>query len=147
MNCPKCQSGENVKAGFTAGKQRYKCKDKECGCHFTRSTPKGEPLEKKRQAVHLYLEGVGFRAIGRLLGVSHVSVQDWVAQAAEKLENLVPLYPARVELLELDEMHHYVGKKVMKSGYGLLLPIGDANCWPSRLAIVEQKLPLTSGLK
>jgi len=145
MNCPKCQSGENVKAGFTAGKQRYKCKG--CGCHFTRSTPKGEPIEKKRQAVHLYLEGVGFRAIGRILKVSHVSVQDWIAQAAEKLESLVPLYPAQVELLELDEMHHYVGKKVTKSGYGLLLPIGDADCWPSKLVIVGQKPPLASGIK
>ena len=109
MNCPQCMSGHNVKAGFNNSKQRYKCKL--CGCHFTRSIPKGEPTEKKRQAVHLYLEGLGFRAIGRLLNVSHVTAQVWVAKAAERLEQLVPLYPARAEMIELDEMHHYVGKK------------------------------------
>src|SRR5258708_6135990 len=101
MHCPKCEKDNKVKAGFTKGKQRYKCND--CGCFFTRSTSKGEPIEKKRQAVQLYLEGLGFRAIGRFLRVSHVAVQNWVAQAAEHLETLVPLYPAKAELIELDE--------------------------------------------
>ncbi len=137
MNCPKCGMEKNVKAGFNNGKQRYKCK--ECGCHFTRSTPKGEPVEKKRQAVHLYLEGLGFRAIGRFLKVSHVAVQVWIAQAAERLEILVPLYPARTELVELDEMHHYLGKKTTKSGYGLLLHIDDAEHSLPRWVAVERR--------
>jgi transposase-like protein len=137
MQCPKCGLLENVKAGFNAGKQRYKCK--KCGCHFTRSTPKGEPPEKKRQAVQLYLEGLGFRAIGRFLNVSHVTVQDWVARKAESLETLVPLYPARAELLELDEMHHYIGKKRTQSGYGLLLRIDGAGHLPPKWVAVEQR--------
>lgn len=139
MHCPKCGLEKNVKAGFNNGKQRYQCKA--CGCHFTRPTPKGEPVEKKRQAVQLYLEGLGFRAIGRFLGVSHVTVQAWIAQAAEKLETLVPLYPARAELVELDEMHHYVGKKPTKSGYGLLLRTDGAGSSPSRWVAVERKQP------
>ena len=139
MDCPKCSSNSNVKAGFNAGKQRYKCK--QCGCHFTRSTPKGEPKEKKRQAVQLYLEGLGFRAIGRVLNVSHVAVQNWVAQASEGLEKLTPLFPARVELLEIDEMHHYVGKKIIRSGYGLLLRTEDAGSWPAKwVAVIQQQL-------
>lgn len=137
MNCPKCGLEKNVKAGFNNGKQRYKCK--ECGCHFTRSTPKGKSPECQRQAVQLYLEGLGFRAIGRFLKVSHVTVQDWVAQAAERLESLVPLYPARAELIELDELHHYVGKKNTKFGYGLLLRIDDAGHLPPRWVAVEQR--------
>lgn len=137
MNCPKCALENNVKAGFNAGKQRYKCK--ECGCHFTRSTPKGEPAEKKRQAVQLYLEGLGFRAIGRFLNVSHVTIQDWVAKKAEALETLVPLYPARAELLELDEMHHYIGKKTMNAGYGLLLRIDDAGPLQQKWVVVERR--------
>jgi DNA-binding NarL/FixJ family response regulator len=32
-------------------------------------------MSVKRQALQLYLEGLGFRSIGRFLGVSHVSVQ------------------------------------------------------------------------
>lgn len=35
---------------------------------------RGMPMEMKRQALHLYLEGLGFRAIGHLLGVSNVAV-------------------------------------------------------------------------
>jgi len=44
------------------------------GCKYTRSTPRGISVEIKRQALQLYLEGLGFRAIGRLLGVSNVAV-------------------------------------------------------------------------
>ncbi|SHF51337.1 hypothetical protein SAMN05443633_1304, partial [Chryseobacterium arachidis] len=33
MKCYKCQSENKVKAGFTRGLQRYKCKD--CGCYFS----------------------------------------------------------------------------------------------------------------
>jgi transposase len=33
-----------------------------------------KPKSMKKQALHLYLEGLGFRSIGRLLGVSNVSV-------------------------------------------------------------------------
>jgi transposase-like protein len=36
------------------------------------------PTSIKRQALQLYLEGLGFRSIGRFLGVSHVSVQKWI---------------------------------------------------------------------
>jgi hypothetical protein len=136
---------KHVKAGFNAGKQRYKCK--ECGCFFTRPTPKGEPIEKKRQAIHMYLEGLGFRAIARVLKVSHVTVQDWVAKKAQHLETLVPLYPARVKILELDELHHYIGKKTMPAGSGLLLLMDNAECWPQKWVAVERKQPPSFGAK
>ena len=146
MKCLKCGLEKHVKAGFNADrKQRYKCK--ECGCFFTRSTPKGEPIEKKRQAIHMYLEGLGFRAIGRILKVSHVTVQDWVAKKAQHLEILVPLHPARVKLLEIDELHHYIGKKVMPAGFGLLLLISNAESYPTQWVVVEKKLPTSSGTK
>jgi len=145
MNCPKCRVENNVKAGFNNGRQRYKCKS--CGCHFTRPTPRGKPIEAKRHAVHLYLEGVGFRGIGRLLKVSHVTVQDWIALAAESLEALVPLYPARVDILELDEMHHYIGKKTMLFGSGLLLDIANAKSLQPKWVAVARKQRKSSGIK
>ena len=145
MQCPKCGLDKNVKAGFNAGKQRYKCK--ECGCYFTRSTARGETLEKKRQAIHMYLEGLGFRAIARVLRVSHVAVQKWVAQKARHLETLVPLYPARVKMLELDELHHYIGKKTTPAGSGSLLLMVNAECWPQQWAVVERKPLPNSGIK
>jgi hypothetical protein len=59
-----------------------------------------------------------------------------LVQAAEKPESLVPLYPGADELLELDEMHHYV-KKAVNPKYGLLLLISNADSWPTKLAVVE----------
>ena len=120
MHCPKCQGGEKVRAGLNAGKQRYKCKA--CGCHYTRSTRKGYFVRRKNKAIQLYLEGLGFRAIGRLLNVSNVTVLNWVREAGKALT------PAEVEtsmetphLLELDELWHYIQKKTDNAGYGLLL--------------------------
>ena len=57
----------------------------------------------KKEAIGYYLEGIGFRRIERLLGVSHVSVINWVKKEAEKLKNLQPK-EEKVDVLELDEM-------------------------------------------
>ncbi|KAA6334071.1 hypothetical protein EZS27_017586 [termite gut metagenome] len=35
----------------------------------------------KKQALHLYLEGLGFRSIGKLLGVSNATVLNWIPLA------------------------------------------------------------------
>jgi len=70
MNCPKCNCSKSVKSGKVKERQRYKCKG--CGCNYTvelKSTAK--PKSQKEQALHLYLEGLGFRSIGRILGVSN----------------------------------------------------------------------------
>jgi len=64
MDCPKCQNHKSVKDGIVKGKQRYKCKS--CNYRYTvelKSTAK--PKNTKRQALELYLEGLGFRSIGR----------------------------------------------------------------------------------
>lgn len=115
-SCPKCFGIEKVKAGFNNQKQRYKCKV--CGCFYTRSTKKGYTQEEKRQAIHLYLEGLGFRSIGRFLRVSHVTVQNWIREAGEGIGQFKPMYPAKVERIEMDEMWHYVGKKRTSGGSG-----------------------------
>ena len=87
MNCSKCNCFHSVKSGKIKGIQRYKCK--ECGCNYTvsiKSTAK--PKSVKRQALHLYLEGLGFRSIGRILGVSNVSVLNWLRDFGEKVQEL-----------------------------------------------------------
>jgi transposase len=87
MNCPKCNCSKSVKSGKIKERQRYKCKD--CGCNYTvelKSTAK--PESQKRQALHLYLEGLGFRSIGRILGVSNVSVLNWIRDFRKKVQEL-----------------------------------------------------------
>ena len=100
MKCPKCGQMEKTKNGFHRGKQRYKCKC--CGCNYT-GGKNGYPNHIKQKAIKYYLEGNGFRRIERLMGVSHVSVINWVKQFASKFKN-IPKKCEKVDILELDEM-------------------------------------------
>ena len=114
--CPKCGHNECRKDGIVQGRQRYFCKS--CGYrHTVRS--RGKSATIKRQALELYLEGLGFRSIGRFLGCSHVAVYNWIrafGEAAEKIRS-----DKAIEVVEMDEMHTYVSSKKTTAGYGLLL--------------------------
>src|ERR1044072_6814706 len=79
IHCPHCSSSaQQTKSGHTrTGGQRYRCK--ECQRIYTpEPKPLGYPEETKREAVRLYLEGTKFRRTGRVLGVNHQSVVNWV---------------------------------------------------------------------
>ncbi|MDO9213892.1 MAG: helix-turn-helix domain-containing protein [Methylococcales bacterium] len=66
--------------------------------------------EVKRQALALYLEGLGFRSIGRLLNCSHVAVYQWIKQYGEQ-DRLDELPATELDVVEMDEMHSYIGSK------------------------------------
>ncbi len=136
MNCPRCKSSKIVKAGFQSGKQRRKCK--ECGRLFVKLSPRGFAPEVKAQAVAIYLEGLGFRAIGRLLGVSNVSVLKWIRSAANALPE--PAKPAVVDVLELDELWHFVKKRLKHSGCGLRLTVNETSLLTSKQVAVVHRL-------
>lgn len=112
--CPHCASSEQqTKSGHTrTGSQRYKCK--ECQRIYTpEPKPLGYPEETKREAVRLYLEGTNFRRIGRVLGVNHQSVVNWVNSYHASLpapEQAV----AAPETLEMDELFTFIGSKKRK---------------------------------
>ena len=77
ISCPKCQSQEYVKSGSIKGRQRYKCKT----CNYYFSVQKlGKKIDDYVviKALQLYIEGISYREIERILGVSHVSVMNWV---------------------------------------------------------------------
>ena len=67
----------------------------------------------------MYLEGLGFHSIARLLNVSHVTVMNWVKKYGRELSKI--RNPKPVQIMELDEIHSYVGRKKTTDGYGLLL--------------------------
>ncbi|WP_076611662.1 IS1-like element ISMba2 family transposase [Methanosarcina barkeri] len=118
MNCPRCNSSTHKKNGIVFGRQRYKCHD--CGYNYTvevKSTASSPSV--KRQALQLYLEGLGFRSIGRFLGVSHISIQKWIKKFGQELEDLKS--ENEISIVEMDEMHTYIGNKKNISGSGLLL--------------------------
>ena len=85
MDCPKCKNTEYCKAGFAGGCQRYKCKDSRYYYTvFQKSEVKSAAT--KRLAFQMYLEGLGFRAIGRILGISYGTVYQWVKKWGINLE-------------------------------------------------------------
>lgn len=63
MPCPQCKSTQNKKNGFRRGKQSYKCKS--CGYQYVENpiSRKYSP-EVKKLCLKMYLNGMGFRAIG-----------------------------------------------------------------------------------
>ena len=100
------------------GRQRYKCK--ECGCNYTVDYEKTSAKDKKmRFALALYLEGLGFHSIARLLDVSHVTVMNWIKKFGAALSLI--RNPKPVKTMELDEMHTYLGSKKTTDGFGLAL--------------------------
>ena len=110
MNCPHCKKENIVKNGSSMhGRQRFLCRD----CQRTFGVKDGRRVEAATQAHarRLYLEGVGFRGIERLLGVSHVSVMNWVKAQAQALPPLPGVDPAEVEWVECDELCTFIGKK------------------------------------
>ena len=72
MRCLRCKSDQRIKDGIVKGRQRYQCKA--CGFRYTVEYKSGITPYFKRLALMMYLEGLGFRSIGRILGVSNVAV-------------------------------------------------------------------------
>lgn len=122
--CKRCQATEYVKNGSVRGLQRYRCR--KCSCNFTATKPRGKPAAMKALALLLYAMGnMSFCGIARLLKVSDVSVLRWARAAALELPE--PEMPADVELVNLDEMHHFLKKRQARYGFGerLILSTGE----------------------
>src|SRR6478735_9723936 len=117
MKCSRCGGEEIIKNGLMHSHQRYKCKG--CGFSFTKGY-RGKPEELRQQALKLYLEGMGFRAIGRVLGVSNVTVLNWVRAYGQLAEQVLEQQSGKeVKTAELDELHTYIGRKKTTAGSGL----------------------------
>ena len=141
-HCPKCKSTDRVKNGHIKGRPRFRCK--ECGYDYTviqKST--SVPIDKKRLALQMYLEGLGFNSIGRLLNVSHVAVLKWIKRYGQQEAELRS--DKEIEIMEMDEMHSYIGSKKTTVGSGLLLIEMGTNSSISRWAHGEQKQAKSFG--
>jgi transposase len=124
--------------------QRYKCK--KCNYNFTvtlKSTAKSNRV--KRLALTLYLEGLGFHSIARVLKVSHVSIIKWIKKFGSQIGEIKNDNP--VEIVEIDEMHTYVRQEKTINGYGLLLIEKEGNTLISLLRQEGQKQGSRYGKK
>jgi transposase len=80
----------------------------------------------KALATLLYAMGnMSFCGIARLLGVSDVAVLKWIRKETEALP--APEMPADVEVVMLDEMHHFLKKRQKNYGFGerMILSSGE----------------------
>lgn len=99
-------------------------------------------------AVHMYLEGLGFSSIARILHVSDVAVLKWIRNMADQVKTAQnQRLPASVQTMEFDEMWHYLEKKRQNSGSGLLLIETAESLSPSSVVLVERPLVGSSGRK
>ena len=108
MNCPGCGSINYYKDGKAQGRQRYRCK--ECHYHYTVEKKSGvKSVETRKLALELYLEGLGFRAVGRVLKISYTTVYYRIKEWGEKV--MLPKREEAIAIVELDEIHSYVSQK------------------------------------
>jgi transposase-like protein len=112
--CPACGSEELVKDGLNpSGSQRHQCR--QCGRIMTlQPLPNGYSPAIRTQALRLYLDGNGFRAIARQLGLNHQTVANWIKHQPVPVS---PLPAERVgpEIVEVDELFTFVRHKKTKS--------------------------------
>jgi transposase-like protein len=89
--------------------QRQQCKA--CGCNYTvklKSTAKPQSL--KKQALHLYLVGLGFGPTGKFLDVSNVSVLNWIKSFGREVETLAS-ESKEIAMVEADEKYTCISPK------------------------------------
>lgn len=58
----------------------------------------------------MYLEGLGFRSIGRVLNISYGTVYQWVKHLGEQ-HQIKPNDSQEIDIVELDEIHSYTKHK------------------------------------
>lgn len=122
--CPNCQSDKVIKSGIVQDRQRFKCKS--CGYHFT-VNKLGKQINEYyvNKALQLYLEGLTYREIERILGISHVSVMNWVKKFGVKRPSNTNYHPT-YRIMSADEVARYFSDKSNLKGAGVVLTeLGD----------------------
>ncbi len=123
-SCPNCGSDRFIKAGVIKNRQRYKCK--QCGYFFTVGKL-GKQIDDYyvNKALQLYLEGLTYREIERILGVSHVSVMNWVRKYNIKRPHNTSYHPT-YKILSREELSKYFQDLNNIVGAGVLVTeLGD----------------------
>ena len=118
--CRKCGSKKLVKNGKTpAGRQKFHCKS--CDFYSTLEPFEGYWEERKEEILRAYEERSSSRGIRRTFGISRTTLFSWIKKK-EKIDISKTLAePEDREIIELDELWSYVGKKSNKQWLWLAL--------------------------
>ena len=139
ISCKRCQSEKSIKAGTMNCKQRYRCKD--CGYHFTSEDGRVKYGANDRfVALTLYRKGLSLRSIAEIIGTSNVLVLYWIRNIGRFVQEAVLSRPfpssEEMDIIEIDEMWHYVQKNAKEYGYGLRTLVPNKESLPAKLALV-----------
>ena len=116
MRCGHCGSEAVIKRGLKNGYQRFVCRG--CGRYGTDKQPRFT-VQTRAMAIEMYMNSMGIRAIGRVLGASPAAVLNWIrkehALMQHKLAQAVASdtgVPDVIEpdVIEMDEIYTYVQK-------------------------------------
>ncbi|MBN3538653.1 IS1 family transposase, partial [Sphingomonas pseudosanguinis] len=84
-----------------------------CGRYCTDSQPRFS-AQTKAMAIEMYMNSMGIRAIGRVLGASPAAVLKWIAKEhavlQDKLAQAAPLDTGAADVIEMDEIYTYIQK-------------------------------------
>ena len=119
MNCKRCQSETLSRNGIVRKKQRWRCQS--CQYNFVAGDERSTWRENKYQrqkalSVLLVCMGLSYRAAGQVVGVVRNTIYQWFKSFAQSIE--LPESEAPVEVIEMDEMWHFLEKKRISSGFG-----------------------------
>ena len=110
--CIYCESNNLVKNGIVLGKQRYKCKS--CGKNPREGCLLKYSIEQKKRVIRAYTRGAGIRAIADIEQMNNELVLYWIKTIGRRVKELkgkeIKEYN-EIEILEMDELWTYVGKK------------------------------------
>jgi len=124
LACPKCQGNQIIKSGVINSKQRYLCK--KCKYFFTVNKI-GKKIDEYyvTKALQLYLEGLSYREIERIIGVSHVTISNWVKSFNIKKPSHANYHPT-YKIFNHIELIEYIKNKDLLSGAGMIITVlGD----------------------
>jgi transposase-like protein len=124
LSCPKCQNSSIVKSGIINSKQRYLCKN--CNYYFTVNKI-GKKIDDYyvTKALQLHLEGLSYREIERILGVSHVTISNWVKSFNIKKPSNGNYHPT-YKIFNHLELIEFIKNKELLSGAGMIITeLGD----------------------
>ena len=123
-HCPKCQSESVTKSGIVNNRQRFKCKD--CRYNFT-VNKLGKQISNYyvTKALQLYIEGISYREIERILGISHVTIMNIVKRYAVKRPERIESRPT-YKVLSHSELSDFINQRDNLDGAGFIITeLGD----------------------
>ena len=118
-SCPKCQQKNVIKSGIVNERQRYLCKD----CHYYFTVKKlGKQIDSYfvTKALQLYLEGLSYREIERIIGVSHVTISSWIKKYNIKRPKHSEFHPV-YKVFKQNELVDFIQNEENIKGFGLII--------------------------